>query len=279
MKKMTAFARMLPVVAMGLSLAACSTMGKGNTDMEIWAHRGCSYAWPENTLQAFKAACELPVTGVELDIQLTKDNQIVVIHDETVDRTTDGTGKVKDFDLEELKSLRIKTHPDLEPSYTQIPTMREVLDLMKPYCLGRGMKINIELKTSNVRYEGIEDLILALVHEYGLDDYIVWSSFNPDSIMLIKEKNPLAQVGILNSSLQACLDFSNTGHPVDALHPHVKYFDVDDISAKTMLPIRVWGSKEPFYPDTGSYEKLNLRKLQKQGVTGIFTNVPEYYCK
>lgn len=276
---MKSFIRMLGFGAVGLLFSACSGSAKGSENFEIWAHRGCSYAWPENTIQSFRAAAELPVTGIELDIQLTKDNKIVVIHDETVDRTTDGSGNVQDFTLAELKALKIQTHPELEPAYTEIPTMEEVLNLLKPYCLSKGLRINIELKTSRVRYEGIEDMILALVHDYGLEDYIVYSSFNPDSIMLIKEKLPSAQVAILNGSLLACMDFARDGHNIDGLHPHIKQLNVADIRAKTSLPVRAWGSAEPFYPDAGKYEKQKPRKLQKLGVTGIFTNVPEFYCK
>ena len=150
--------------------------------MKIWAHRGCSYAWPENTLQAFEAACKYNITGIELDIQLTKDNKMVVIHDETVDRTTNGTGKVKDFTLAEIKKLKIATHPGFLgiKKYTQIPTIEEVFDLLKPHCQKKGLLINIELKNSRERYDGMEDMILALVKEQGLEKNIVYSSFNPD---------------------------------------------------------------------------------------------------
>ena len=246
--------------------------------MKIWAHRGCSYAWPENTLQAFKAACKYNITGIELDIQLTKDNKMVVIHDETVNRTTNGTGKVKDFTLEEIKMLKIATHPGFLgiKKYTQIPTIEEVFDLLRPYCLKKGLLINIELKNSRERYEGMEDMILAFVKEQGLEKYIVYSSFNPDSVILIKQKKPDANVGILNSSEQFCITFSQE-HPVDALHPYVKKLNVENIRLKTTLPIRAWGADEPFYPNKGQYEILDLEILQKLGVTDIFTNVPEEY--
>ena len=246
--------------------------------MKIWAHRGCSYAWPENTLQAFEAACKYNITGIELDIQLTKDNKMVVIHDETVDRTTNGTGKVKDFTLAEIKNLKIATHPGFFgiKKYTQVPTIEEVFNLLKPYCQKKGLRINIELKNSRERYEGMEDMILALVKEYDLEKYIVYSSFNPDSVILIKQKKPDAKVGILNSSEQYCLTFSQE-HPVDALHPYIKKLDVEDIRSKTDLPIRAWGSKEPFYPGKDEYEIQNFEELKKIGVTDIFTNVPEAY--
>ncbi len=264
-----------------LFLFSCNLEGnnKGaDSSMKIWAHRGCSYAWPENTLQAFEAACKYNITGIELDIQLTKDNKMVVIHDETVDRTTSGTGKVKDFTLSDIKNLKIATRPGFLgiKKYTQVPTIEEVFDLLKPYCLTKGLLINIELKTNKERYEGIEDMILALVKEYDLEKYIVYSSFNPDSVILIKQKKPDAKVGILKPSENDCLVFSQE-HTVDALHPHVRYLDVEDIRAKTDLPVRAWGSREPFYPSKDDYEIQNLEELKKIGVTDIFTNVPEAY--
>ena len=90
----------------------------------VWAHRGASGYAPENTLEAFQKAVELGADGVELDIQLTKDDQIVVIHDETIDRTSDGKGWVKDYTLEELRQFNFnRTKP--EYSHADIPTMRK----------------------------------------------------------------------------------------------------------------------------------------------------------
>lgn len=250
--------------------------------MKIWAHRGCSYAWPENTIPAFEAACRLPVAGIELDIQLTKDGRIVVIHDEKVDRTTNGSGEVRSFTLEELKRLKIQTHPaeDGSVQYTQIPTMEEVFAAVKPHCLERGMLINIELKNSIIRYEGMEDMILELVREWGLKDYIVYSSFNPDSVKLLKEKDPTVKTGILASPLSACLAFARE-NKVDALHPYIKNLDVENLRKQTGLPVRAWNVMryEPFYPNQGEIEIQDLGELENEGVTDIFTNVPERYLR
>ena len=102
--------------------------------MRIWAHRGCSQRYPENTLLSFeKAAAIQSLTGIELDIQLTKDGQLVVIHDERVDRTTEGIGFVRDYTLAELKRLHI--YADVNNSQ-KIPAMEEVLNLLEPRCLG-----------------------------------------------------------------------------------------------------------------------------------------------
>ena len=126
-----------------------------NTKPLVWAHRGASGYAPENTLAAFEKAVELGADGVELDIQLTKDDEIVVIHDEKIDRTSDGEGWVKDYTLEELRGFNYnRTKPEYE--HADIPTMREVFELLKP----TGLFINIEIKTGVFFYEKIEEKIL-----------------------------------------------------------------------------------------------------------------------
>ena len=108
----------------------------------VWAHRGASGVMPENTLPAFEKAVELGADGVELDIQMTADGEIVVIHDEMVDRTSDGKGWVKDYTLEQLQKLDV-SYGHKELGHVSIPTMREVFELLKP----TDLTINIELKT------------------------------------------------------------------------------------------------------------------------------------
>ena len=100
-------------------------------EMKLWAHRGCSLRYPENTLTSFEKAAELfekGLAGIELDIQMTRDGQIVVIHDERIDRTTDGFGFVRDYSLAELKTFHIHTGEE-KPEY--IPAIDEVLDLLE----------------------------------------------------------------------------------------------------------------------------------------------------
>jgi glycerophosphoryl diester phosphodiesterase len=107
--------------------------------MKIWAHRGCSQRYPENTLLAFEKAMQIKgLTGIELDIQLTKDNHMVVIYDEKVNRTTNGCGNVQDFTLEEIRRLKCRKGQ-------RIPTIEEVLDLLEP-AMRDGLMLNIELK-------------------------------------------------------------------------------------------------------------------------------------
>ena len=133
----------------------------------VYAHRGASAYAPENTLLSFQKAVDMNADGVELDIQLTKDGEIVVIHDEWLDRTSNGTGWVKDYTLEELKELEFNQNfPEL--GHASIPTMQEVLDLLKP----TKLRIDIELKTGIVFYEGLEEKILKLVKDYDMESRV-----------------------------------------------------------------------------------------------------------
>ncbi len=248
--------------------------------MNIWAHRGCSYKYPENTLSAFQAACEYQITGIELDVQLTCDGKMVVIHDERVDRTTDGSGEVQNMTLEEIKKLRIIPNEESGLTYETVPTLREVFEILEHECKERGLLINIELKNSVVRYEGMEQQVLELVKEFGLESYIIYSSFNTESVKLMKELDPNAKTGILAPEVSQCLTFAET-MPVDALHPYVKQIDVANLADKTVLPVRAWNvmQYEPFFPEKRECEVQDLEKLKALGITDIFTNAPENYVR
>ena len=241
--------------------------------MKIWAHRGCSYRFPENTLSSFREALEYEITGIELDIQLSKDGEIVVIHDETVDRTTDHTGYLKDYTLAELKAMKIRGDEN-----EHVPTIREVLELIREDCFSRGILLNIELKNSEVRYEGMEQMILDLVKEYDMEPYIIYSSFNPESVAQLKKMRPDLHVGALAEYESRCLEICEASG-ADALHPFIKRIDIPDLRTRSDRPVRAWNvwQFEPFYPDGGDIEIQDLPALEAVGVTDIFTNAPELY--
>lgn len=248
-------------------------------NVRIWAHRGCSMQYPENTLPAFHAAAELPqVTGIELDVQLTRDGQVVVFHDENVSRVTTGCQNVADYTLEELKNLEFKQWEELSEKAEKItvPTLEEVFVLLKPYCQNNGLKINIEFKTSVIRYEGIEEKTLVLVKKYGLEPYIVYSSFWAESVKLIKELDPQAKTGMLAGNLSDCIKWGRYAG-VDALHPWIGGMDCKIPEDMKDMPVRAWNGEEPFYRDGRVLKERNLRKYAMFGVTDVFTNVPENY--
>lgn len=163
----------------------------GNT--LIFAHRGSAGTHPENTMAAFEAAVKAGAEGLEIDIHLTKDGVPVVIHDDTVDRTTNGTGRVKDYTLEELKKLDAGSWFNANFEGAVIPTLEEVLHWMSP----TSLLLNIELKSGVVRYEGIEQKALDLVRKYDLMERVIFSSFNHYSLVEIKRLEPSADTAIL----------------------------------------------------------------------------------
>jgi glycerophosphoryl diester phosphodiesterase len=185
--------------------------------MKIWGHRGAYSSAPENTLVAFQLAAQMGADGVELDIQLTKDGEIVVIHDETVDRTSNGQGWVKDFTLFEMKKLNFNKSGRTQPLFMEVPTLAEVLELLGP----TGLMINIELKTGVIFYEGIESRALQLVEKYNMADRVIWSSFNHYSVQKIKQLEPSSKTALLCGG-----EIWVTGEQcekvgVEALHPSV----------------------------------------------------------
>lgn len=241
--------------------------------MKIWAHRGCSLKYPENTLVAFEEAAKLPgLTGIELDAQLCADNQVVVIHDETVDRTTNRKGAVKDYTLKELKKLRIKR------SWLQserIPELQEVLELLKKPMV-KGLLLNIELKNSKISYDGMEKKILDLVCSNNLLDKTVFSSFNAESIKKLRQYEPKANTAVLACKASQCIDEVRNGCFASSIHP---CWDEIDIPADKMLEFRVraYGSGPIFPARSGSL--LNVGYLASLGITDIYVNNPEAYLR
>ncbi|MEH7178667.1 glycerophosphodiester phosphodiesterase [Neobacillus vireti] len=144
---------------------------------QIFAHRGYSAAFAENTMSAFVAAEKSGADGLELDVQLTKDGEVVVIHDEKVDRTTSGKGYVKNLTFNEVRKLNAnKKGSKKEP----IPSLIEVLEWMQT----NQLICNIELKNGIFPYEGMEEKVIHLIRKYNLSDRIIISSFNHYSIVL-----------------------------------------------------------------------------------------------
>lgn len=204
----------------------------------IWAHRGASGYYPENTLPAFQGAVDMKADGIELDIQLTKDGEIVVCHDELLDRTSSGEGLLCEKTLAELKELDFSyDHP--ECGHVQIPTMREVFELIRP----TGLTVNIELKTGVLDYEGIEEKILALSEEMGMKDRVIYSSFNHYSILRIQKLDPSARTAFLYMDGPIDMPLYCAKYHVDAIHPWVfnlRYPDFLKQCRENNLEINVW---------------------------------------
>lgn len=231
--------------------------------MKIIAHRGFSSRAPENTMSAFEIALEFGVDGLELDVQLSKDGELVVCHDELLDRTTNGSGLLKDYTLEELKELDAGGWYSKEYGGEKIPTLREVLDLVK----GKDLLLNIELKSGVISYPGIEEKTVSLVKEYGLVDNTIISSFNHYSLVEIKKVMPEMAIGILYmEGLYEPWDYAEKLQ-ARALHPY--FYNI--------VPEIVKGAKErglllnPFTVD----EPRHIAMVVDAQVDGIITNYPD----
>ena len=240
--------------------------------MKIWAHIGCSQRYPENTLLAFKKASEIPnLTGIELDIQLTRDGEMVVIHDERVDRTTEGIGFVRDYTLSEIKRLHIYAG---KSESQQIPTITEVLDLLEPR-LKEGLRLNIELKNSVYPYDGMEEKIVEMVRQRGIEKWVLYSSFSAISLAKIRKLEPDAELGILDSKVSDCLYKLKGGCGADALHPFWRAIDLPG-EVLRHYSVRAWMGGH-LYPEKPTGTKLDLEALECRGITDIILNEPECY--
>lgn len=230
---------------------------------KIWAHRGASGYAPENTIPSFKMAVEMGADGVELDVHMSSDGKLMVIHDEKVDRTSNGQGRVVDMTCQELKKLDF-SYGMAGFSNIRIPTLREVYGLLKP----TSLVINVEVKCDVVIYYGIWDELIKLEREMGMQGRIIYSSFNHFVLMKIRELDPKAKIGLLYS--EGMVDpwvYANYLH-ADAIHPHY---------LAAMAPGVLEGCKKAgvdVHPWTCNDEKV-IAELAEADVDAVITNYPD----
>lgn len=161
----------------------------------IFGHRGSAGTHPENTLISFQETERVGAEGIELDVQLTKDNKIVVIHDETLERTTTGQGWVKDYTLKEIRSLDASyKFPDY--GVCKVPSLEEVFS----WAESNTIVINVELKNTSVHYEGLEEKVIELIRRYHFENRVILSSFNHDSLVKCFTIAPEITLGVLYHS-------------------------------------------------------------------------------
>ena len=225
------------------------------------AHRGYSGAYPENTMPAFEAAVEAGADGIEFYVQFTKDGALVIMHDETVDRTTDGHGFVKDHTLAELKSLDASAAFKGRYGIVRVPTLEEYLESVKDL----DFLTNIELKTGVFEYDGIEKAVTDLVRRYRLQERVIISSFNHYSVLRAHAAAPEIRCGFLTESWILNAGAYTRSHWVDCWHPH--WASVTEETAAELkangIMINVWTVNEPA-------EALRLRSLGADAVIGNF---------
>ena len=229
---------------------------------KIFAHRGSKGTHPENTLASFKEAVRVGSDGIELDVHLTKDGHLVVIHDETVDRTTNATGEIRNLTLAEIKELDAGSWFHNKYAGEKIPTLAEVLLLLTE--LGFNGQLNIELKTDVIQYKGLVENCLALQSAKDWPFAIVYSSFNPYTLVELKEANPSQEIGLLFESKEWA-DKGDAMLEKESYHPDLKLLDWAIEWNRNQLPLRVWTVNE----DT------DINRCFELQIEAIFTDYPE----
>jgi glycerophosphoryl diester phosphodiesterase len=228
----------------------------------LFGHRGASLHAPENTLAAFKLAYKLGADGIELDAKLTKDGQVVVIHDATVDRTCRGTGTVRFMSLTEIQALDAGAKFDPKFTGEKIPTLEEVFE-----SLGKKLLINVELTNYADPKDDLPEKVAKLVKNHKLEHDIVISSFHPTTLRRIQKLLPETPAGLLAfPGFPGALSRSFVGRRWSPHLIHPYFSDVNEAFVKKEIrwerKINVWTVDD----------KTEMERLINLGVNGIITD-------
>jgi glycerophosphoryl diester phosphodiesterase len=220
------------------------------------AHRGASADFPENTVAAFSAAVASGAEMCELDVQRTADGVLVIIHDETIDRTTDGSGRILGMTAAQLASCDAGSWRGPRFAGERIPTLQQVFELITSHCA-----LNIELKA-----DGIEEQVCATIRAFKAESSIIISSFDWKALANVRRIASEIQVGLLASRAPAKLLKAAVEMKAFAVHPRCDLISVEFCveAHRHGLQIYTWTVDEPAI----------MRRLISAGVDGIMTNYP-----
>lgn len=228
------------------------------------AHRGFSSKYPENTMIAFEKAVEENCDGIETDLNMTKDGIIVICHDETLNRTTNGSGYIKDYTYKELSKLDAGTKFSDKFKDQRIITIDELLDYVKD----KNILLNLELKNDLIHYENLEEKTIEKIYEYRLQDNVILSSFNHYSMLKVKELDDNIKTGLLYcGTIYNAYEYAQK-LKADALHPYypaVMNKKIVDEIKENSIAINTYTVNE----------EIVMERLIKLGVDGIITNYPD----
>ncbi len=231
----------------------------------IIAHRGSSAYAPENTLAAFQLAAEQEADAIELDVDLTRDGHVIVMHDATIDRTTDGHGRVADLTLDEIRRADAGAWKDAAFTGERVPRLEEVFE-----AVGQRLLINVEIKDMSLLGTGVEAQVAALIEKYDLLDRVILSSFNPLALRRAKYVNPHLTCGLLYAPDQPIFLREAWLAPLipglNARHPHhaqVNKTMVDQFHAQGLV-VNVWTVNQ-----AGT-----VRAMVQAGVDGLIGDDP-----
>jgi len=240
----------------------------------ILAHRGASAYAPENTIAAFLLARELGADGIELDVQLTQDKIPIVIHDDTVERTTDSKGRVSELTIAQIAQLDAGSWKTEDYRGEPIPTLAQVFDALAdwldPNARPHPALINVELKTERLITDGLERETLNVIARYGLQDRILISSFSPLALYRTKQINPRLRRGLLYDNSMPIYFRRAWLRPwlaLKALHPEHTMIDAPYMqwARRKKLQVNTWTVDDP----------AEAQRLAELGVNALITNQPD----
>jgi|ECHhosMinimDraft_1075155.scaffolds.fasta_scaffold01817_2 glycerophosphoryl diester phosphodiesterase len=207
---------------------------------EIWGHRGARGLAPENTIPSFQLALQLGVDGVELDVHLSKDGELVVMHDDRVDRTTNGEGFIRDLTWGQLRELDAGFKFGSQWKGVKVPLLREVLSL--------GIKCKVELKHGSSVYPGIEEKVLQEVSKYSSLDRVEFTSFDYDALSRLKDLEPKVQVGIIVFGRPSWFLEHAKKVRATSMHCNISLVTKEDVNLVNLSGFRIglWTVNEPW---------------------------------
>jgi glycerophosphoryl diester phosphodiesterase len=234
----------------------------------IYAHRGTRGCSPENTMSAFRQVLNTKADGIELDVQLTKDGQVVICHDHDIDRTSNGSGWIKDFTLAELKTFDFGAWYDPKFAGERIPTFTEFFT----WFVTTPLILNVEIKNCPVIYDGIENKIVDIIKGIAPNDFdiynrIIISSFYHPSLVKIKEIDDKLKTGVLFGSRPVDVYSFIRQTNADYLHP-----DWSCVDKRWVEEVHAQGIGVNSYT-VNKQEEFDF--ISRTGIDGIFSDYPE----
>lgn len=229
----------------------------------VFGHRGARAYAPMNTIPAFELAVKQGAHGVELDVHRSADGYPVIVHDFTVDSTTDGKGRVDSMTLAQLKALDAGSYFDARFAGVQIPTLDEVFE-----AVGKKLFVNVEIKSVTTETDGVEQVVADCIARHNMGERVIVSSFNPLALLRFRAVAPDVPIGFLyaKESPDEVHD-ALAGKAYEAYHPHDPLITADHIAPHLAAGrvINAWTVNDPA-------RAVELRDL---GVGGIITDKPD----
>lgn len=232
--------------------------------MFLYAHRGASGYAPENTMASFKKAIEMGAKGIELDVQLSKDGVVMIMHDDTLNRTSDGRGRLEDYTLEELKKFDAGSWFSEEFKGEKIPTLEELLQI-----LPEEFTLNIEFKPDKKHAKTMAEEVYKILKKYNYSKNIILSSFYHETLKYYREFDKEIRMGMLFEfdMINICSYVKNSG-----INPVSLNIAKEFVDEKFVKDAHECGLKVAIYT-VNTVDKI--KKLESIGVDEIFCNYPD----